>query len=121
MDNLWRAEGPMDLGLRGKGAVVTGASKGIGRAIALGLAREGANIAICARGEDALREVERELSAHGVKVWAGVCDVGDPAALDEFLESGRQALGSISVLVNNASGFAFTDDEAGCTGASTSM
>jgi 3-oxoacyl-[acyl-carrier protein] reductase len=111
-----RQEVPMDLGLRGKGAVVTGASKGIGRAIALGLAREGANVAICARGEDALREAEQELSAHGVKVWAGVCDVGDPVALDGFLESARRALGSISVLVNNASGFAFTDDEAGWHG-----
>jgi NAD(P)-dependent dehydrogenase (short-subunit alcohol dehydrogenase family) len=103
----------MDLGLRGKGAVVTGASKGIGRAIALGLATEGANIAICARGGDALRQVEWELSAHGVKAWAGVCDVGDPPVLNEFLDSARRALGSISVLVNNASGYGFTDDEAG--------
>jgi 3-oxoacyl-[acyl-carrier protein] reductase len=103
----------VDLGLRGKSAVITGASKGIGRAIALGLVREGVNVAICARGPDALREVERELSDQGVKVWAGVCDVGDPVALDGFLESARQALGAVHILVNNASGFAFTDDEAG--------
>ena len=103
----------MDLGLRGKGAVVTGASKGIGRAIALGLAREGANVGICARGGDALREAERELGALGVKVRAEVCDVGTPAALDEFLESARRALGNVDILVNNASAFAFSDDEAG--------
>ena len=103
----------MDLGLRGKGAVVTGASRGIGRAIALDLAREGANVAICARGGDALRAAERELGAMGVKVRAEVCDVGTPAALDEFLESARRALGNVDILVNNASAFAFSDDEAG--------
>ena len=103
----------MDLGLRGKGAVVTGASRGIGRAIALGLAREGANVGICARGGDALREAERELGALGVKVRAEVSDVGTPAALDEFLESARRALGNVDILVNNASAFAFSDDEAG--------
>jgi NAD(P)-dependent dehydrogenase (short-subunit alcohol dehydrogenase family) len=110
----------MDLGLRGKGAVVTGASKGIGRAIALGLAREGANVAICARGADALRETERELSRQGVQAWAGVCDVGDSQSLDDFLESAKEALGTLDILVNNASGFGFTDDETGW-GASMSM
>lgn len=103
----------MDLGLREKCAVVTGGSKGIGRAIALGLAREGANVAICARGLDALRDAERELIEHGGKVWASVCDVGDPAALDGFLESARQKLGRVDILVNNASGLVFADDEAG--------
>jgi NAD(P)-dependent dehydrogenase (short-subunit alcohol dehydrogenase family) len=103
----------MDFGLRGKGAVVTGASKGIGRAIALGLAREGANVAICARGADALRETERELSRQGVQVWASVCDVGDSQSLEDFLESAKEALGTLHILVNNASGFGFTDDETG--------
>jgi len=103
----------MDLSLRGKCAVVTGASKGIGRAIALGLAQEGANVAICARGAEALREAERELTEQGSKVWAGACDVGDPIALDRFLESARQELGRVDILVNNASGLAFADDEAG--------
>jgi len=103
----------MDLGLRDKCAVVTGGSKGIGRAIALGLAREGASVAICARGAQALRDTERELLEHGSKAWAGGCDVGDPAALASFLESARQELGRIDILVNNASGLVFADDEAG--------
>lgn len=103
----------MDLGLRGKCAVVTGASKGIGRAIAVGFAREGADVAICARNQDALHDAESELSGQGVKVWAGVCDVGEPAALDSFLESARRMLGRVDILVNNASALAFADDETG--------
>lgn len=104
----------MDLGLRGKGAIVTGGSKGIGRAIALGLADEGANVAICARGQEALRDAERELAERGVKTWSAACDVGDPAALDAFLESAREVLGHVDILVNNVSALTLFpgDDEA---------
>lgn len=102
----------MDLGLEGKAAVVTGASRGIGRAIALRLADEGAAVAICARGEPALREVETELRARRVPVYAAVCDVGDAETLDGFLDAVRAELGRVDILVNNPSGFAFADDEA---------
>ena len=101
----------MDLGLRGKSAVVTGASRGIGRAIALRLAEEGAGVAICARGEPALRETEAELRSRSVPVYAAVCDVSQPDALERFLDAARAKLGHIDILVNNPSGFAFADDQ----------
>jgi NAD(P)-dependent dehydrogenase (short-subunit alcohol dehydrogenase family) len=102
----------MDLGLTNKRAVITAASKGIGRAIALALAGEGASVAICARGEPALRQAEEELAACGTSVFAVPCDVGDPGALDGFLDSARTALGGVDILVNNATGYGFGEDDA---------
>jgi 3-oxoacyl-[acyl-carrier protein] reductase len=103
----------MDLGLKGKGVIVTGASKGIGKAIALAFAAEGANLAICARGAEALEAARAEIAAHGVKVHATSCDVGNPDALNAFLDGAHAALGRVDVLINNPSGFGVTDDEAG--------
>jgi 3-oxoacyl-[acyl-carrier protein] reductase len=103
----------MDLGLRDRCVVVTGASRGIGRAIALEFANEGAHVAICARGAEALEAVRAEIAATGVKAFAATCDVGDAAALDGFLDAAHGALGRIDVLVNNPSGFGTGDDEAG--------
>ena len=102
----------MDLGLKGKAAIVTGASRGIGRAIALRLADEGAGVAICARGEQALREVEKELRNRSVPCYAAACDVGNAQALDGFLDAARAKLKRVDILVNNPSGLSFTDDPA---------
>ena len=102
----------MDLQLKGKNAVVTAASKGIGRSIALRLADEGVNVAICARGEDALRTAETALRQKGVKVLSRMCDVAQPDALKSFLGEARATFGTVDVLVNNASAFGLADDEA---------
>lgn len=103
----------MDLGLAGKNAIITGASRGIGRATALEFAAEGANVAICARGQEALDNTRSELEAKGVNVHAAICDVSDPGSLKSFLNGANDALGGIDILVNNPSGFGLTDDEAG--------
>jgi len=103
----------LELGLKGKGVIITGASKGIGRSIALEFGQEGANIAICARGEEELAKTAAEISGLGVKVHAQRCDVSDEAELATFLDSSYEALGAVTVLVNNASGFGVTDDEPG--------
>lgn len=93
----------MDLKLKGKRAVVTGGSKGIGRAIALALADEGVDVAVCARSEGPLQAVAEEIRQRGAKAFAQPCDVGDAQALDAFLEQARAALGGVDILVNNVS------------------
>lgn len=103
----------MDLGLSGKNVVVTGGSRGIGRATALTFAEEGANVAICARGAEQLEATCREIEARGVKAFGQACDVADAGSLKGFLDAARGALGSVDVLINNTSGFGGTDDEAG--------
>jgi 3-oxoacyl-[acyl-carrier protein] reductase len=100
----------MNLELEGKNCVVVGGSRGIGRAIALGLAGEGANVAICARTEAPLRETETALRGKGVEVGAWTCDVGEPEALTTFLDDARRTLGSVDVLVHNASALAVGPD-----------
>jgi 3-oxoacyl-[acyl-carrier protein] reductase len=102
----------MDLELAGRNCVVTGASRGIGRAIAHALAAEGANVAICGRDPSALQEAAASLRATGVKIFAEPCDVADAAALTGFLEASRAALGGVDVLVSNASALAVGPDPA---------
>jgi 3-oxoacyl-[acyl-carrier protein] reductase len=96
----------MNLELEGRRCVVVGGSRGIGRAIALGLAAEGADVAICARNVASLRDAEAELRQKGGRVYAATCDVGDAAELAAFLDAARQALGGLDVLVHNASALA---------------
>ena len=102
----------MNLELSGKNAVITGASKGIGKGIALTLAKEGVNVAICARGKEALKATQEEILEMGVKVYANECDVGNKELLIEFLKNTRDEFGSIDILVNNASALRFGDEDA---------
>jgi 3-oxoacyl-[acyl-carrier protein] reductase len=103
----------MDISFGNKNVVVTGGSRGIGRSIALAFAAAGANVSICARGVEALRDAERELKARGGKAHAAACDLADGAAVARYVAEAGAALGGIDVLVNNASGFGASDDEAG--------
>lgn len=94
----------MDLGLEGRVALVTAASKGLGRASALALAQEGAHVAICARGEQALRETEEALRACGVDVLAVAADVTDPDAPSRLVDATVERFGRLDVVVPNAGG-----------------
>lgn len=96
----------MDLQLKGKVAVVTGATRGIGRAIAEGFADEGAHVAICARKADQVAETVAALEARGVKAWGAVVDIADGPALQAFVGKAAEALGGLDVLVSNASALA---------------
>ena len=94
----------MDLGLREKVAVVTGASRGIGRAIAHGLAVEGCKLAICARGAERLEATRVELEALGADVLAQSVDATDGTQLERFIQASVERFGRIDALVNNVGG-----------------
>ena len=94
----------MDLALRDKVAIVTGGSRGIGRSIALGLADEGCHVAICARGEERLRETEAELRARGVDALGVVADITNADDIDRLVAETVTRFGRLHILVNNAGG-----------------
>ncbi|MEV2277358.1 SDR family oxidoreductase [Nocardiopsis sp. NPDC049922] len=93
----------MDLHLTGARVVITGASRGIGRAIADVFADEGADLAICARDPEPLEEAAEELRLTGATVFARALDVADAPALDSFVDDAAEILGGIDVLVSNVS------------------
>jgi 3-oxoacyl-[acyl-carrier protein] reductase len=103
----------MEISFKGRKVLVGGASRGIGRSIALAFAAGGADVAICARGPDGLRAAEAELKRHGTKVVGLSCDLGDEAQVAGFVNDAAKALGGVDVLVNNASGLGMKDDESG--------
>jgi 3-oxoacyl-[acyl-carrier protein] reductase len=94
----------MDLGLRDKVALVTGSSKGLGRAIAVELAREGCRVSLCARGETALQEAAAAVRELNVDVLATVADVTTEAGVRSVVDRTLQQFGRIDILVNNVGG-----------------
>jgi 3-oxoacyl-[acyl-carrier protein] reductase len=103
----------MDLGLKGLRAVVTGGTKGIGRAIAQTLVTEGAHVAFCARHAEEVAATAAALAAPGVTVLGRAVDVGDGPALAAFVQQAAAALGGIDIVVANVSALAIGNDEAG--------
>lgn len=93
----------MDLKLKGRTAVVTGGSRGIGRAIAETFADEGANVAVCARHADQVAEAVSALERRGVRAWGQAVDIADKAALQAFVRGAADTLGGLDILVSNAS------------------
>jgi 3-oxoacyl-[acyl-carrier protein] reductase len=93
----------MDLQLSGKRALVTGGSRGIGRAIAETLAEEGCALALCARGAENLDKVAAGLRERGATVHAEPVDVTDPDALTAFVDRSAQELGGLDIVVSNVS------------------
>ncbi len=88
--------------LSGKKAVVTGAGRGIGAAIARLLAASGADLVVASRTAAAAEAVARELRARDAQAWALVCDVADPVAVDALRKDALDVLGHVDILVNNA-------------------
>jgi 3-oxoacyl-[acyl-carrier protein] reductase len=92
----------MDLGLKGKVALVTGGSKGLGLAIAEEFAKEGANVSICARGKPDLDQAAETLRKYGVLVHTTVADVSKASDTPRVVDGAIKDLGRIDILVNNA-------------------
>ena len=92
--------------LTGRHAIVTGASRGIGRAIALRLAEAGAEVAVLARSTGALEDLAKEIAGLGGRALVLTCDVDDPEQIDRAVGAALEEFGRLEILVNNAGGFA---------------
>ena len=102
----------MDLGLKGRNAVVLGGTRGIGRAIADTLAGEGSGVAVCARNADQVAGTVAELKALGVRATGAPVDITDAAALKSWISDAARELGSLDMLFSNAGAMAQGGDAA---------
>src|SRR5579863_9344033 len=94
----------MDLGLKGRTAIITGGSKGIGREIALALAGEGANVVVAARGADALQATVAEIEALGLSAMGVRADTSLAETAPALVQTAIERFGKVDILVNNAGG-----------------
>lgn len=94
----------MDLGLTNKVAMISGASRGIGRAIALGLAAEGCRLSLCARGKERLDKTAQEVGERASDVLATALDVTQEAEAQDWVEETQQRFGGVDILINNVGG-----------------
>lgn len=94
----------MDLGLKNRIAMVAASTKGLGRATAIALAKEGCHVSVCGRHDDTLEQVRRELEAFSVRVSASICDVSKADDLQRWYETTRRELGEVDILVTNTGG-----------------
>ena len=100
----------MDLGIKGKLALITGGSRGLGRQSALALANEGVNVAICARGRETIDTTVDELKSIGVDATGYAADMGDESAPAELFNKVKNDMGEPDILVNNVGGSMGTSD-----------
>ena len=94
----------MDLGIRGKVAFITGGSRGLGKAAAISLAKEGAYVGICSRDEDTVADTIAELQSLGASAKGFVGDISDLSRLSDLHSKITKELGEIEILVNNVGG-----------------
>lgn len=94
----------MDLGIKGRVAMVAAASKGLGRAVAEALAKEGCRLSICSRSTDNLDEARQSIESAGGEVLAMACDVSSPADLERWVEATIATFGKVDILVTNTGG-----------------
>ena len=94
----------MDLGLKGKVVMVSGASRGIGRAIALGFGAEGCCVSLCARGKDTLDQVVREVQQKNTAALAVVGDVTNEDDAHRWVRETQKHFGKVDILINNVGG-----------------
>ena len=92
----------MEFGLRDRVALITGGSRGIGKATALTLAAQGVHIALCGRTRETLEEAAGEIRAHGVQAWPFEADVSRLEDIQKFVSAAADAAGRVDILVNNA-------------------
>ncbi len=94
----------MDLGLKGKVAMISGASRGIGRAITLGLAAEGSRLSLCARGQEGLDQVAQEVHGRGAEALRFAGDVTNEGDARRWVEETQKRFGRVDILINNVGG-----------------